>query len=237
MLRFFNLWFLLSLLFILNSCLYTANSPPNKKLILQDDKRNYRQLYVSFFDSIEKINKTANSYAPAGTYSYSYASAFNRDKSDNTGHYIGYGYDPGDSEKLALEFCEKNKHLLKNKKTFGFYKSNKKPEIKKCKVILTERYESEIYYSSTGKCLDLGIVEHPNHLKCVNHFEKIRGEIIQKKNSSSSFISVADVLSSLLILEIALTSLQPNTVNSGVTCMMTSTALTGSGGLNGISCY
>jgi len=74
-------------------------------------------------------------------------------------------------------------------------------------------------------------------LKCVNHFEKIRGEIIQKKNSSSSFISVADVLSSLLILEIALTSLQPNTVNSGVTCMMTSTALTGSGGLNGISCY
>ena len=81
MLRFFNLWFLLSLLFILNSCLYTANSPPNKKLILQDDKRNYRQLYVSFFDSIEKIKKTANSYAPAGTYSYSYASAFNRDKS------------------------------------------------------------------------------------------------------------------------------------------------------------
>jgi hypothetical protein len=225
--------FLFSLLFLLNSCFYTANSPPNKKLNLKDSENSYRQLYVSFFDSINKIKKTANAYAPPGIYSYSYVAAFSEDSDSKSGHYLGYGYDPGDSEKLALEFCEKNKILLQDKKFLGIYKSEKKPDVKKCKIIFTERYESEKYFSSKHKCNDLGIVEHPAHLKCVNEFEKTRFKI---ENSSGSGNSISEILSYLLILEIALTSLQPNTANSGVTCMMTSTALTGSGGLNGITC-
>tara|TARA_B100001057_G_C22607547_1_gene855258 strand:+ start:255 stop:893 length:639 start_codon:yes stop_codon:yes gene_type:complete len=210
-----------------SSCIDVANSPPNKKLNLSEEKEMYRQLFVSLFDDFSKIKKSAERYAPPGIYSYSYASAFDENKAGKSGHYIAYGYDPGDSEKLALEFCEKNKNLLKDKKS----------EVKKCKIVFTERYKSEKYFSSTHKCIDLGIVEHPNHLKCVNHFEKIRAELLQAKDPSSFNINISDILSSLLILEIALTSLQPSTISSDVTCMMTSTALTGSGGLNGITCH
>ena len=243
-----KLSFLFVLLLILNSCFYVANSPPNKKINMNDAKSMYRQLHVSLFDDINKVKKTAKAYAPYGHFSYAYAVTVDENTSQiskwKSSHYIGYGYNPDQSKKRALEFCKKNNNHWKKKKILGLdIPGAKIARTQKCKLVLSERFNKKRtkkqieyekkYFSSTQRCLDLGIVDYPEHLNCVNSFEKTRMEV---QNSSSSSISVAEILVSLLLLDSAISSLQPSSINSEVTCMMSSTALTGSGGLNGITC-